>query len=247
MSLDQSVLNAKLRTEGGKGPARRLRTTGTVPAVIYGRGATPVSLSIDPLALRKAIATPHKLNTVITVKVDGQPDRIVLLKEVQQHPVGREILHADFQELRLDQPTRVEVPVILVGKAVGTGEGGILTQVTRSIQIICLPGAIPVNLQVDVTPLKISQSLHESDIVLPEGIKLGTRKNETIAVVAAPAAEEVAAVAAAVPGAAAAGAAAAGAPAAAGAAPAAGAKGAAAPAAGGKAAPAAAAKPAGKK
>ncbi len=267
MSITQTVLQAQPRSGVGKGPARRLRETGLVPAVVYGRGSEPVPFSVDPAALKQAVATPHKLNTVITVKVEGQPDRLVLLKEVQQHPVTRSVLHADFQEVRLDRPLKVQVPVVLTGRAAGQADGGILTQVRRVLDVICLPGQIPENVPVDVTPLKIGQSLHESDVKLPEGLKLVSRKNETVAVVSAPAEEIVApvAAAAAVPGAAPAeGAAAApgapgaapAAPGAAGAAPAAGAKGAApaagkgaapAAAAGKGAAPAAPAKPAGKK
>lgn len=234
MSLDQSTLTAKSRSESGKGISRRLRNDGLVPAVIYGKGSSPVSVAVDPIALRKAIATPHKFNTVITVKLEGQGDRLVLLKDYQYHPVSRKVLHADFQEVKLDQPVKVEVPVALTGKAVGTGDGGILTQVTRQIEVLSLPGAIPAQLEVDVTPLKVNESLHEADLTLPEGVKLAGRKNLTIAVISAP---EGAETPAAAPAAAAA---------TAKAAPAAGGK-AAAPAAGGKAAPAAAAKPAAKK
>ena len=237
MSLDQTTLNAKSRNETGKGVSRRLRTDGLVPAVIYGKGLTPVSLSVDPIALRKALATPHKFNTVITVKLEGQPDRLVLLKDYQHHPVTRKVLHADFQEVKLDQPVKVDVPVVLSGKAQGVGDGGILTQILRELEVLSLPGAIPAQIEIDVTPLKINESLHEADVKLPEGVKLAGRKNLTIAVVSAPEGEAAPAAAAA------AAAPAAGAKAAA---PAAGAK-AAAPAAAGKAAPAAAAKPAAKK
>jgi large subunit ribosomal protein L25 len=256
VSVEPAILEGKARSGTGKGPARRLRATGFVPAVIYGPGAEPVSLSVDPKVLKAVVATPHKHNTVITVKVEGQPDRLVLLKDVQQHPVTRAVEHADFQEVRLDRPLRIEVPLTLTGRAAGQADGGILTQVSRLMEILCLPGAIPVDIKVDVTPLKISQSLHEADVKLPEGIKRFGKSNHTIAVVAAPPEEVVVAAptAAAVPGAPGAAPAAGAAPGAPGAAPAAGApaaagaKAGAAPAPGGKAAPAAAAaKPGGKK
>lgn len=236
MSLDQTTLNGSLREIGGKGGARRLRNTGKIPAVIYGKGHEPVSVAVDPAELKKALATPHKFNTVITIKLETTGAKTVLLKDYQQHPVSRQLLHADFQEVRLDQQVTVDVPVVLVGKAAGTGDGGILTQIKRVISITCLPGAIPATIEVDVTPLKIGQSLHESDVTLPAGVKLGGHKNETLATVSIP--EEAPAAAAA----------AAAAPAAGAAAPAAGAKAAAAPAAGAKdakaAAPAAKAAPA---
>lgn len=237
MSTEKTSLTAILRTSEGKGGARRLRTSGKIPAVIYGKGFEPAALAIDPLELKRAISTPHKFNTVITIKLE-KGDRLVLLKDYQQHPLTRQLLHADFQEVRLDQQVTVEVPIALVGKAIGTADGGILGQVKRTISIKCLPGQIPAALEVDVTALKIGQSLHEVDIILPEGAKLAGSKNETLATISVPEAEAAPVVAAAA--APVAGAPAAGAPAAAGAkagdakAPAAGAK-AAAPAAGAKA------------
>jgi len=228
MSLDQTTLNGSVRPAGGKGEARRLRVSGKIPAVIYGSTTAPVSVSIDPIELKKAIATPHKFNTVITVKLGGEGDKLVLLKDYQLHPVSRALLHADFQEVRLDQSISVDAPVVLVGKAVGVADGGILTQIKRTIGITCLPGQIPVAVEIDVTGLKIGSSLHEKDITLPEGVKLAGNKNETLATISIPEDAPAAAAAAA-------------------AAPAAGGK-AAAPAAGGKAAaPAAAAKAPAKK
>jgi large subunit ribosomal protein L25 len=241
MSRDQTSLNGTIRQQGGKGGARRLRNTGKIPAVIYGKGHEPVAVSVDPIELTTAIATPHKFNTVITVKLDKGGDKLVLLKDYQQHPVSRQLLHADFQEVRLDQQVTVDVPVLLVGKAAGAQDGGILTQIKRAMSITCLPGQIPASIDVDVSPLKIGQSLHEKDVQLPAGVKLAGTKNETLATVSIPETEAAAPAAAAAAATPAAGAAAA--PAAAGkaAAPAAGAKAgdakAAAPAAG-KAAPA---------
>ena len=95
MSLDQSTLNGSLRPTSGKGHARRLREIGKIPAVVYGKGHEPVSIAVDPIELKKAIATPHKFNTVITVKLEGAADKLVLLKDYQQHPLGRHLLHAD--------------------------------------------------------------------------------------------------------------------------------------------------------
>jgi large subunit ribosomal protein L25 len=220
MSLDQTTLNGTLRQAGGKGEARRLRVAGKIPAVIYGRTTKPVSVAVDPVELKKAIATPHKFNTVITVKL-AEGDKLVLLKDYQQHPLNRALLHADFQEVRLDEALSVDAPIVLVGKAQGVADGGLLSQIKRTIGITCLPGQIPATIEVDVTGMKFGSSLHEKDVKLPEGVKLSGNKNETIATISVP--EEAPAAAAG-----------------AAAAPAAGAK-AAAPAAGGKAAPAAAA------
>lgn len=208
MSITRSTLEAKPREGSGKGPARRLRASGFVPAVVYGRHLDkPAHLAIDPKAVKMAINTPHRFNTIISLKVQGGADRQVLLKDYQQDPVTRAILHVDFVEVRENEQVKVNVPVVLIGKAVGTLEGGILNQVRRDIEVYALPNAIPEKIEVDVTNLKIAQALHINEVKLPAGISIKSNVNYTIAVVGVPEKEEVAPVAAAaVPGAAVAGA-----------------------------------------
>ncbi len=256
MAQDTSTLQAQIRDKSGKGPAHRLRAKGLVPAICYGRfEKQPLMVAVDPEALVEAISTPHKFNTVIKLEVVGDEPRTVLFKDYEKDPVDGHILHVDFLEVRMDQDVVVNVPVVLIGKPVGVTDGGILQQVSRTLPVICKPGQIPEKIEVDVSNLKIAESIHISDIKPPEGVRFKTNviKNATIAVVNIPEKEEVApAPAAAVPGAEGAvpgaegavpGAAAPGAPGAApgaaGAAPAAGgAPAAAAPAKGGAAAPA---------
>ena len=217
MAQDTSILKAQTRDKSGKGPARRLRAQGLVPAVCYGPyDKNPLMVAVDPEALTKAISTPHKFNTVIKLEVDGQA-RTVLFKDYDKDPVDGHILHVDFLDVRMDQDVVVNVPVVLVGKPVGVTEGGILQQVSRTLPVICKPAQIPEKIEVDVSNLKIAESIHISDIKPPEGVRFKTNviKNATIAVVTIPEKEEVApAPAAAVPGteAAAVGAAAPGAP-----------------------------------
>lgn len=235
MSLDQTTLAAQLRDRTGKGVARRLRAQQLIPAVVYGpHSDRPLTIAVDPKALKEAIKTPHRLNTILTLKLDGGGERVALLKTYQQDPVSRALLHADFYEVRLDEEVTVPVPVALVGKPEGVTTGGILQQNRRELEVSCLPRDIPEKIEVDVSHLKITQALHVSDVKAPPGVKLRYASDYTVAVVAIPEKEEVAAPAAA--------AAAAAAPAEAGKAPAAGAAApaAAAPAAaaGGKAAPA---------
>jgi len=237
MAITRNTLAARARDGAGKGSARRLRAEGLVPAVVYGRHLeTPVHIAVDPIEVKKAIATPHRLNTLLTLKLDGQPDRLVLLKDYQQDPVSREMLHADFIDVRESEQVKVDVPLVLVGKPVGVLEGGVLSQSRRELEVYALPGAIPEKIEADVSAMKIAQSLHINDVKLPEGVKVKSQVNYTIAVVSVPEKEEVApVVAAAVPAAGAAGAAPA-ADAKAGDAKGADAKGAAAPAADAKAA-----------
>ena len=230
MSVDRNTLEAEIREGSGKGPARRLRLKGQIPAVVYGRHLDrPAHISVNPSAIQKAINTPHKFNTLLTLKIQGQNDKQVILKDYQQDPVTRQILHADFVAVRENEKVKVKVPLVLVGKAAGTLEGGILSQSRRELEVWALPNSIPEKIEADVSHLKIASALHVNDIKMPAGVEVKTQINYTLAVVSVPEKEEVAVVqvAAATTATPAAGAAAAGA---------------AAPAAGGKAAPAADAK-----
>jgi large subunit ribosomal protein L25 len=197
MALTRNTLTARVRDGAGKGTARRLRAQGLVPAVVYGRHLeTPVHIAVDPIEVKKAIATPHRLNTLLSLKLDGQPERLVLLKDYQQDPLSREVLHADFIDVRENEQIKVNVPLVLSGRPVGVTEGGILSQSRRDLEVYALPAAIPEKIEADVSHLKIAQSLHINEVKLPEGVRVKSHVNFTIAVVSVPEKEEVAPVAA---------------------------------------------------
>ncbi|MCP3140744.1 50S ribosomal protein L25/general stress protein Ctc [Pyxidicoccus xibeiensis] len=197
MSVDKSTLEAKAREGAGKGPARRLRAQGLVPAVVYGKHLEkPVHIAVDPKSVRVAINTPHKFNTLIQIKVEGGT-RQVLLKDYQMDPLTRDILHVDFLDVRENEQVKVNVPLTLVGKAQGVADGGLLTQIRRELALWALPNAIPERIEVDVTPMKINDALHVNDLKLPAGVSVKTNVNYTVAVLSAPEAAEAAPVAAA--------------------------------------------------
>jgi large subunit ribosomal protein L25 len=196
-----SIVTAQNRAEKGKGPARRLRQQGLIPAVVYGRKSEPAHLSVDPGLLMKAIETPHRFNTVLTLKMDGA-EKHVLFKDYAVDPVTRKLLHADFLEVKLDEPVKVEVPVVTTGRSPGQAEGGILSIAAHEIVLEALPAKIPVRIEVDVTNLKIGGSIHVSELKAPEGCKFRYATDYVVAFLAVPEKEEVVAVVAAVPGAA---------------------------------------------
>ncbi|WP_224249682.1 50S ribosomal protein L25/general stress protein Ctc [Hyalangium gracile] len=201
MSVDKSTLEAKSREGAGKGAARKLRGQGLVPAVVYGKHLqAPVHVAVDPKSIRQSINTPHKFNTLITLKLDGASHQ-VLLKDYQMDPVTREVLHADFIAVKDNEQVKVNVPLVLTGKAIGTADGGLLTQARRELEVWALPQAIPEKIEADVTHLKIAMALHINDIKLPQGVSVKTNVNYTLAVVSAPEREEApqAAAAAAAP------------------------------------------------
>jgi len=205
MANDVSTLTAQKREQAGKGPSHRLRAKGLIPAVCYGPYEKPLHVAVDPEAIKKAIATPHKFNTVIKLQVDGGETRTVLFKDFEKDPVDGHMLHADFLEVRMDKDVVVNVPVVLTGKPEGVTAGGILQQVARTLPVQCKPSDIPEKIEVDVSALKIAESLHIKDVKMPAGVQLKLRGDQTIAVVNVPEKEEEApkpvAAAAAVPGA----------------------------------------------
>src|SRR5215472_8407800 len=191
MASPRATLQAKPREGAGKGPARRLRAQGLIPAVVYGRHSkTAQQIAVDPLAIKQAVSAPARLNTLIQLKLDGQ-EKLVLLKDFQLDPVSRQMLHADFLEVREGERVKVNVPIVLVGKPAGVLAGGILSQARRQIEVLALPTAIPDKIEVDVSHLKMAQAIHINDVKLPEGLAVRTTVNFTVAVVSVPEKEEV--------------------------------------------------------
>jgi large subunit ribosomal protein L25 len=195
--VGENALSAELRTGTGKGVARKLRAAGRVPAVVYGRGQESRSLALDPRAFERLIQKSEAgLNTLIDLEVGGQT-QVVLVKELQREPLGGAIVHADFYAVDLTRTLEVDVPIHLTGIPIGVSlSGGILDHTLRELRVECLPTAIPDSVEVDVSALEIGDSIHVRDLALPEGVILKADPDLSVAAVAAPAAEEVPAVAA---------------------------------------------------
>ena len=191
--MAQSVsLSATLREETGKGAARQARFQKKVPAVIYGHGRPTQTLMVDALALEKALTGIEPESTLIELSVDGKTSR-TLIREIQRHPLRPDIIHVDFYEIRGGEKITLKVPVHLVGAPDGVrNAGGVLDQVTREVEIEVLPENIPDRVELDVTALKIGDSLHVRDLSIANAVIL-TGADLTIATVVPPRAEEVAA------------------------------------------------------
>lgn len=179
-------LSATKRSDQGKGPSRRLRSAGKIPAIAYGKQLTAFALAVDPKALGKALTGPHGRNAVVEVGVEGGQTITAMVRHYAHHPVTREILHADFLQVDLGQTIDVEVPFRLTGKPKGVVLGGILTQVYRQLPVRCIPEKIPVVLELDVTELDLGESTKASGLTLPEGVSVRLPPEQTIASVVAP-------------------------------------------------------------
>jgi len=190
--MERPVLTAEIREGVGKEKAKKLRAKGLVPAIFYGPKSQTISLVIDSKELAKALQTEAGENVLIDLDIrkGAQSDRkVVMLKDIQIDPLQRKTLHTDFYEVTMDEMVIVEVPVHLMGKPEGTKMGGILEQVRRVIQIQCFPGDIPKSIDIDVSPLKIGDSIHVQDIKV-EKAKIISDTNFTIATVVPPVVEE---------------------------------------------------------
>ncbi|ROQ90969.1 50S ribosomal protein L25/general stress protein Ctc [Desulfosoma caldarium] len=186
-------LSAKVRTQTGKGPARRLRQQEWIPAVCYGPKTSPLPLSVPLNQLLKCLKAMGEETRLIPLVVDDGAQRTtkkVLVREVQVHPYKRRIIHVDFHEVALDEPMTLDVPVELVGTPVGIAEGGVLNQVRYSLSVRCLPTEIPEKITLDVSHLRIGESLHISDIRGNYPFEILDDDSYTVVTVATPESEE---------------------------------------------------------
>jgi large subunit ribosomal protein L25 len=200
--VSETALVVEAREATGKGAARRLRSAGRIPAILYGRGRVSMALSVDPRALERILRSAGA-NALLDLTVEGRADlseTVALVKDLQRDPVRGAILHADLYQVDLTRAVTVEVPIHLVGRPKGLDFGGILDHALREVTIECLPRAIPESIEVDVSELEIGDVLHVRDLQLPEGVSLVSDPDLGVAHVALPAAEEVAAAPEAVEG-----------------------------------------------
>ena len=178
--------SATARDITGKGAARSLRSRGQVPAVIYGHDIKPQPLSLNARDLDKLLSHIQAESTVIEVTVDGHTSK-TLIREIQRHPIKRQILHVDFQALVAGEKVTVSIPIVLIGIPEGVRlEGAVLDQTLRELEIEVDPSNIPDHVELDVNNMVIGDSLHVSDIKLPEGVEVQNDPETSVAVVAAP-------------------------------------------------------------
>jgi large subunit ribosomal protein L25 len=180
-------MNVQVRTETGKGAARRLRRGDAVPAILYGPKTAPVPLAVPAIRLLKLLREMGEESKLIRLVIgDGEERQIrqALIREVQTHPVRRRFVHVDFYEVPLDQPIVVEVPVELTGESIGEKKGGVLDLIRRTLAVRCLPGEIPGRVHVDISNLDLGSSIHVADLVDLVPFELVDERNVAVVAVA---------------------------------------------------------------
>jgi large subunit ribosomal protein L25 len=182
-------IKAERRDEAGKGPARRARASGRVPAILYGGGMDPVSITVDRRELALAYHTDSGTNVLLDIQVDGD-NTLAFTKDLQRDPVKGTVLHADFVKIERNVRIEVEVPMHLVGESPGVAEGGVLEQPLHALSISVLPGDVPEAVDVDISSLAIGDSLKVADIGVSDEYEILSDPDATVANVAQPISEE---------------------------------------------------------
>ncbi len=192
------ALSAQSRTEARRKGARKVRSLGRIPAVIYGRHNPPQNLEVDSKAFELLVHQAHTeiILVDLTIAGDSKPSRLAIVQDVQHHPLSQAPLHIDFHEVKADEKVTIEVPVEATGIADGVKNGGgTLEHVRFRVKVRCLPADLPEQIVVDVSHLKVGETLHIGEIKAPSGVELLGDAKIPVFAVAAPVTEEAAAAA----------------------------------------------------
>jgi large subunit ribosomal protein L25 len=182
---EQVTLAARPRDGGGKGEARALRREGRVPVIAYGMGIDPTPLSVDALELYHALHTDAGANAVLRLSIGGT-NHLALAREVQRHPVRRDVLHVDFVTVSRTQRVSAAVPIVLEGEAPGVDTGGVVEQSLFSLNIEALALEVPDQLPLDISDLDVGDVKRVSDVALPQGVDALDDPDTTVVSVVVP-------------------------------------------------------------
>lgn len=183
--MAEITLVAETERASGSRPSRRLRAAGRIPAVVYGHGMEPVSISVDKRDLRAALGTEAGARALLQLRV-GKERHLAMARHLQRHPVRHSVIHVDFQIVRRDEVITAEVPVVLVGDAVAVQRGdGMVDQEIQALPIKAKPADLPPHLEVDISELEIGAAIRVGEVVLPEGVVTDVDP-ESVVVVAHP-------------------------------------------------------------
>ncbi len=183
--METTTLQAEVRETRGKGPARRLRAQGKLPAVFYGQGVEPTPLTLSPKQLEKALRGERGRNVVFKLSVGGN-EELAMVKDVTTDPVSQELLHVDLYRVFEDKQLEIEVPFHTLGRAAGVVQGGVLNVTRRTLPIRTTPANIPVSIDVDVTALQLRDTISVEDVALPEGVECLLAPKLTLVIILEP-------------------------------------------------------------
>ncbi len=169
---DKVVVKAEKREDRGKNDARRLRSAGKVPVIVYGGGGESVAAVAELKDLAAILRSDSGQNTIFTIDMAGEGTNDVIFHDRQIDPIRGRLMHADLRRLAKGEKIEVTVPIHLVGEPEETEEGGVLNQQLREIKVLCVPSKIPEYLEVDVSGLAMGESIHVSDLKVEDGVEI---------------------------------------------------------------------------
>lgn len=169
---EKLVIKAEKREGRGKNDARRLRSRGKLPVIVYGGGEDDLAVSVELSDLAAILRSDSGQNTVFSLDVEGVGANDVMFHDRQIDPLKGRLIHADLRRIRRGEKIEVTVAVNLTGDAAGVDEGGVLTQQMREIKVLCTPSKIPERIDFDVSDLQLNQSVHISDLSVEEGVEI---------------------------------------------------------------------------
>jgi large subunit ribosomal protein L25 len=180
-ATESNILEAQPRTPGSKNDARRVRSGGKIPAVVYGAGKQATPVSLDPRQVSRILHSKTGYNTICDLTLAGEHSKAMIV-DWQYEPIKGSLLHIDLKRIAMDQKLTVGVPIVLKGEAVGVKqEGGILEQILREVEVECLPADIPSSIEADVTELVFGKVLRVSDLPHSDKLKFLTDANSPVA------------------------------------------------------------------
>ena len=169
--MAEITLNAEVGRPTGSSNAGRLRTTGRIPAVIYGHGIDPLSISVDGRELRAALHHEAGINALLSLKLSDGGSHLALTKEIQRHPVRNTVVHVDFLVVSADEEVVSDVPITLVGEAtLVLREGGVVSQAHTTLSVRSKATNIPNGIEIDISELKVGDAIRIGDLKLPAGV-----------------------------------------------------------------------------
>lgn len=176
------IIQGEPRDSFGKSLSRKLRREGRVPAVVYGAGKEPASISLDHKEISNALNNEAFYSHILTLKISGKKaGEKIVLKDLQRHPYKTSIIHVDFLRVSAKEKLTMKVPLHFLNEEVAPGvkeEGGVVNKLSTEVEVSCLPADLPEFIEVDIAELKLNETLHLSNITLPEGVELVALSHE---------------------------------------------------------------------
>lgn len=189
--MAELVLQAKIRAESGTQKVNRLRKSGFIPAILYGKHTQPLNIQVAEKDFFQLANGPHgasikSMLIKLNIGGDNKESRMTLVKEIQHNALNGKVTHIDFNEVSLTEKIHAKIPISIFGTAKGEKEGGIIDHTLRELEVLCLPTDIPEEIRLDVTNLGLHQSIHVKDINLGDKVEILTHKELSIVSIIVP-------------------------------------------------------------